>query len=902
VDLNQPSTERRRSERLSESLPLIVRGIDLLGQPFEERTTTLAFNLHGCRYTSKHHLPRNTWVTLDLPQGMAQGLAQEAAQAKEGTNAGMDARGNLRTPLRARVAWVQRPHSIRDFFQIAVELESPANIWGTDAAEWNNAATASPEPANPPARSIPGFNERPETNVTARNLGNSMDHFKTEAEVDSREAQAAAPAAAHEFAREAMHLAEAAPAGDNPLLRELRAELDRQAKDAVLAAAEQAREEVLQTAAATARERRSSAEELFAKWKSEIEKMQAVARDELFAQVSAKQDEALGTLKSGFDEKFGQARELLGEITRQAEALRAESDNAQEATSQVVRALLQLEAADAARANQAAGPSKEEIAAQEDALAAWRQRLESEMTVPQGQWNELLQSSLDNNLQRMVEQLAERSQDVLRNAEQKMTERLGEMRQPFAQAAAEARETFSGIQSSLEQEVMKARSSLAEVKQVASRTEEFSAQLEAASQDTVNELHRRLERILDAQTAEMHRRMENLSADVAQRAVPVLDSLSHQFQERAVAEAEAKLAPHLQRVPALLHELEAREVQLEDSLRLHRERLRQVSENNQREVAGQVAGTLASLHADFEAARKDALAKWSEELEASGVRASHAAAESVGHTSEWLQQEARARLQTLVEQSFVTAEAGLGQRSADAAQTFETQLAAQSAAHLGQIRAQVEGVAGEVVARTRTDLDRAAEAAAASFGQLVQEVSDRETTQFAATTATTRRERAEEFDHATQELLHQLDVNAFSSVERFRVQMASQWETSVGEGRAALGAEFASALEAFRAERDAHQNEWSAQLERMSGDATGKFQDRLQTTADSWVMASVRRLNEHGQNGIESLLRSADQALRDSCSKVFDGLAQMLRERAANGAGAGNVAGFAQASNRDTPE
>ena len=504
--------------------------------------------------------------------------------------------------------------------------------------------------------------------------------------------------------------------------------------------------------------------------------MQAGAREEFFAQVAARQDEALGTLKSGFEEKFGQARELLGEIARQAETLRAESGNAQEATGQVARALLQLEAADAARTSKAAGPSKEEIAAEENAVAAWRQRLESEMTVAQGQWNELLQSSLDNNLQRMVEQLAERSQEVLRNAEQKMTERLGELRQPFAQAAAEARETFSGIQSALEQEVLKARSSLAEVKQVASRTEEFSAQLEAASQDTVNELHRRLERILDAQTSEMHRRMENLSADVAQRAVPVLDSLSHQFQERAVAEAEAKLAPHLERVPALLHELAAREVQLEDSLRLHRERLRQVSENNQREVAAQVAGTLASLHADFEAARKDALAKWSEELEASGVRASHAAAESIGHTSEWLQQEARARLQALVEQSFVTADAGLGQRSADAGQKFETQLAAQSAAHLGQIRAQVEGVAGEVVARTRTDLDRAAEAAAASFGQLVHEVSERETTQFAATTATTRRERAEEFDHATQELLHQLDVNAFSSVERFRAQMASQWE------------------------------------------------------------------------------------------------------------------------------
>jgi hypothetical protein len=902
VDLNQPSTERRRSERVSESLPLIVRGIDLLGQPFEERTTTLAFNLHGCRYTSKHHLPRNTWVTLDLPAG----VAQNVAHANAATNANADSTGNSRPTLRARVAWVQRPHSIRDFFQIAVELESPANIWGTDAAEWNSAAAAIPESVALPERSIPRFSEQPATEGAAGNFGNFMDQFKTEASTETRtdsQETHTAHEPAQELALEAAPQSEAAaPSVDNPLLRELRAELDRQAKDAVLAAAEQAREEVLQTAAATVRERANSAEELFRKWKSEIEKMQAGAREEFFAQVAAKQDEALGALKSGFDEKFGQARELLDEIARQAETLRAESGNAQEATSQVARVLLQLESADAARSMRSTEPSKEEIAARDSAVAVWRQRLESEMTVAQGQWNELLQSSLDNNLRRMVDQLSERSQEVLRNAEQKMTERQGELRQPFTQAAAEARETFSGIQSALEQEVLKARSSLAEVKQVASRTEEFSAQLEAASHDTVNELHRRLERILDAQTAEMNRRMENLSADVAQRAIPVLDSLSHQFQERAVAEAEAKLAPHLERVPALLHELAAREVQLEDSLRLHRERLRQVSENNQREVATQVAATLASLHSDFEAARKDALVKWSEELDASGVRASHAAAESIGHTSEWLQQEARARLQALVEQSFVTAEAGFGQRSADTAQKFETQLAAQSAAHLGQIRAQVEGIAGEVTGHTRTELDRAAEAAAASFGQLLHEVSDRETTQFAATTATTRRERSEEFDHATQQLLHQLDTHAFSSVERFRAQMASQWETSVGEGRAALGQEFTSALEGFRTERDAHRNEWTEQLERVSGDAAAKFQDRLQTTADSWIMASVRRLNEHGQNGIESLLRSADQALRDSCSKVFDGLAQMLRERATNVAGAGNLAGFTQAANRDTTE
>ena len=110
--------------------------------------------------------------------------------------------------------------------------------------------------------------------MTAENIGNSMDHFKTEAKTDSRERHRRrlrlllrTNSRVKRCSTRTMR-----PAANSPLLRELRAELDRQAKDAVLAAAEQAREEVLQTAAATARERTSSAEELFAKWKSEIEK------------------------------------------------------------------------------------------------------------------------------------------------------------------------------------------------------------------------------------------------------------------------------------------------------------------------------------------------------------------------------------------------------------------------------------------------------------------------------------------------------------------------------------------------------------------------------------------------------------------------------------------------------
>ena len=135
TDSNRPSTERRRSERVSRPVYMIVRGTDLLGQPFEERTSTIALNLHGCRYSSKHHLPRNSWITLDVPE--------------EGR----------RRDVRARVAWIQRPHSVREFFQVAVELESPANLWHIDSppGDWQKYETGTAENVELP----PPHNEMP---------------------------------------------------------------------------------------------------------------------------------------------------------------------------------------------------------------------------------------------------------------------------------------------------------------------------------------------------------------------------------------------------------------------------------------------------------------------------------------------------------------------------------------------------------------------------------------------------------------------------------------------------------------------------------------------------------------------------------------------------------------------
>src|SRR5438045_5459403 len=104
-----PELRKRRSTRIVQAVPLLVTGVDALGRPFVERTSSLIINCHGCRYQSKHYVLKNMWLTLEIPH----------------PEAGQPARG-----VRGRVAWIQGPRSVRQLFQVALELEVSGNVWG----------------------------------------------------------------------------------------------------------------------------------------------------------------------------------------------------------------------------------------------------------------------------------------------------------------------------------------------------------------------------------------------------------------------------------------------------------------------------------------------------------------------------------------------------------------------------------------------------------------------------------------------------------------------------------------------------------------------------------------------------------------------------------------------------
>jgi hypothetical protein len=121
VEMNTPTfsqsqrtvrdTELRRSSRLERPVSLIVLGTNRRGEIFQERTSAVSVNLHGCRYSSRHEYSPDGWVTLQVT-------------GTDGANS---------RPVRARVRSVYTAQNTRELCQVGVELETPGNVWGISA-------------------------------------------------------------------------------------------------------------------------------------------------------------------------------------------------------------------------------------------------------------------------------------------------------------------------------------------------------------------------------------------------------------------------------------------------------------------------------------------------------------------------------------------------------------------------------------------------------------------------------------------------------------------------------------------------------------------------------------------------------------------------------------------------
>jgi len=633
-----PGTQKRRSTRIVQAVPITVTGTDALGQPFKERTTTVMVNCHGCKYQSKHYVPKNSMVTLDIPR-------------PEG--------GPYHT--QGRVVWVQRPRTVRELFQIGLEFEVPGNFWGIafPPEDWASGvdiptgdltgvldatlaaepvAGISPQPLppiGPPPMPAPASPEKrieaPPFQIPAPPPSKPVP-VNVPAAPPVMAAKPAAPPAQPVIPPAAPSVPVASPAADNKIhvvpappaaavvTADTQAALAKQMARMV-ADAKETLDKTLRRGAeeAITEEMTVVRQQLDVQLHDTVEKAIKVSMDrvsesavkKVVQQAADRTKEIVDEARRASETSASQLDEKVRNAVQQAVSHAAEQaaqQAAQQATALNLKQSVEEVVERALREREASTPSLEILSSPEAAqshLEQWRKNLEdtaqsvrsktieqtqAEALIASQQWNAEFEAALTGASQKLGDKLTEVSREALTQAEQEAVARSVALRASLdetargvlAQTEREASAQAQTLRSSLDEAINTAASTIeslgAGLQQERHRAEETRAQLQEAAQNALRQTRQQFDDLLAAQQQEMGRKADQVVAERAQQIEPALQASAQKILDQAASELEQKLTPRLDQVHRAVSELQRAEQQAAHTQSQFHEQARQASE------------------------------------------------------------------------------------------------------------------------------------------------------------------------------------------------------------------------------------------------------------------------------------------------------------------------------------
>ena len=531
--------QKRRSTRIAQAVPITVVGVDALGQPFKERTTTVTVNCHGCKYQSKHYVPKTSVVTLEISRPES-GLPPRL--------------------VTGRVIWVQRPRTVRELFQIGLEFDTVGNVWGIafppeDWLPYPDEKTS--EPASSAWVDIP----IPTSTAPVSGAPVSAVPKKTEPHTQPPSIHLPAPAAppAAPEAEKKIHLVPAVEPSQEAQLTVLREHIGKliaEAKETIGKTARHDAQAAINDEMTVVRQQFDAQlhEAVERAIKVSMERVSESAAKKLLQQATERTnaivEEARKTTEAGtvqLDLKIRQAvDQTVGAAAERAAQQAAEQAGGQNLQQSVKKAVERV-----ISEREATSPSLKILSSPEAAqqhLDGWKRDLEQTAQTVRRETLEQTQADATAAAVRLHGEL----EAAIAGASQELGAKLEEVSlAKIAQAEADAAGRAVALRSSLDETAAGSQAAIqslsAALEQERARAEETKTQLAEAAQINFDRARAGLDQLLSSHTDEIARKAEELSqariaqaeADAAARGAAFRSSLDETIAERTKLVAPA---------------------------------------------------------------------------------------------------------------------------------------------------------------------------------------------------------------------------------------------------------------------------------------------------------------------------------------------------------------------------
>ncbi|PWT88224.1 MAG: hypothetical protein C5B56_09145 [Proteobacteria bacterium] len=938
------STElrKRRSTRIVQAVPLVVTGVDALGRPFTERTSTLIINCHGCRYQSKHYVLKNMWVSLEVPHAEA---------------------GKPPRTVRGRVAWIQRPRTVRQLFQVALELETPGNAWSIafppeDWFAFPEAPRAAPGISPTPEANVPIHRAPPESEIElpldegeagpatgpdnlrvmpapasatdaslqlARQVSRLLADAKQQIQAAAREAASQAVSAERRLTSEqweqqlAAKRTEVAQEAARAIER-IQQETEERARHANAAAADALRNELPRWLAPQLEQltRELTAELLRQAASQRAEQAQRLADSEQQLRAVCRQaGESAEQLKARAEES---AAKLKAEAEQATSRIAEQAETAARSFEETARQRVQLAASQHASLQDAANKIQDEIDnALETAKRWWQGHLVSVLDSAETRWQATIEDSLTAASERVSSVLSDKTEtakshlqeEAARHAEtfdnlaakftaanqlasaalsertaaakshlQEQAEQQAQsLRDLAASRTAEVEERLAELRAAVREQAERLEAVLTRAQESIINVEHASARLESVERQALERFQSQLDDVLSLHRNELHRRSESLFEEINARILSTFEESSRAALTKFDAQIESMVQPHVARTEEALHRLAGGRSLLDAALTLQQDRIRACADEAFAESLGRFRENLGSVEQLLEETTEAVTARNLAELETKLAELRHQAIEDIFKSSEWYEKKAQTQIQSLTERAVDQAGQSLREKAGEISSVFASELDHSSRNFVGHTQTQLEEVVSESFDRARALFTEAAETTSAAFTDEIQRTARQELDGFSEEATRAANETCSAIEHTRAGLAEKTTAEQEAFLRRFQTAMSSAIEAGVAGAQQRVADSFGPLLDSWKSMTAAHQVEMRQLFAQMGEQAAEAHRQRLEGVSNQWLLATVAGLDRQSREVVSNVAASAEEKLRATCTQVFAEMGEALRER-----------------------
>ena len=875
-----PELRKRRSTRIVQAVPLLVTGVDALGRPFVERTSSLIINCHGCRYQSKHYVLKNMWVTMEVPH-------QESGQPPR--------------TVRGRVAWIQRPRTVRQLFQVALELEVSGNVWGIafPPEDW----VASPEmtqvvmkldaahgtPPSPPpvaeadAASHLGEAELPPaadnlrlfpspTSATdaslqlARQVARLVADAKQQIQAATREAASQAVSAERRLSFEQWEQKFAAGRAEIAnetahAIEKFQHEADEHSRTAHAAAAEALRVELPRWLA-------PQLEQLTRDLTARLSQEGATQRDEHAQQLEARAE----TLRTVCREAEETAARLKTQSEQSEAQIVARTESAKQGEEAATAHLEALKAT----ANEI---QQQVTAALSSAQSFSHGQLASELEAAQARWREAIESTLAEAQDRAAGGLNEHARGLRTQLQEEMARHATAARESAASAVTEADERMAAVRNTLQEQTQRLESALARAGETSQQLEQHSAQLENTQKQALAGFQAQLENVLSPHRDEVQRRSEAILEEINARIRVSFEEASRQAVAQFDREITEMVQPHVTRAEEAVHRLAGGRSLLDAALTLQQDRIRNSADEAFAESLARFRENLGSVEQILQESSQSITWRNLTELEGKAGDLKHQMVEELLKSAEWYEKKTQTQIQNLTERTIEHSGNQLRERAGEISSVFASELDHASRNFLGHAQTQMEEVVRDSFERARALFAEAADTTAAAFTDEIQRTGRQELEGFNEEVRRSTEGARVQLDAVRVELAQKTTAEQEGFLRRFQSSMGGALEAGVAEAQQKVSEGFGPLLDSWKAMTVAHQQEMQNIYAQTGEQAAEQYKSRLENVSNQWMLATVASLDHQSREMISGIAATAEEKLREACAQVFAGVGESLRER-----------------------